>query len=664
MSYSNFSVLCDSDTLSKAVSELSGFLSVCGLDKTDSKTEEGIVFKLSVNILGRAAGSYSIQNMTECILLEGEDAPGVLYAVYEMLEMLGFGFYPDKISQPRVPRWDALKTLPLKRSPNIPLRGMFVIPWFDDLSMLGIYWGYREWDRLIDWMAQQRMNLLRLHLFPSMGFFPLERYPDCRPANQRTKGRVRMMRRVTERAKERGIKISLSFYPNAVTQEFADIYPDISYNARYTYFTCLDSETGWDYAMYNVREMIDAYHPDFIELVTTEVHCPICGKEKFSSSQIKLFRELISYIKSTDSIVAIFPFVFPLGYTKLAELLNLPSDTIIYTEDPNLRNTARYKAGGHYIACFEQNSAPLIRFKISEVGLYAKKFAEHGTALTYYLTGFTTKGFEITMNAAAKQFWDPYMFDKRKFFLRTASDRFSDSAEINTLIAEALTKFDDAWERIESITLGNNERINGFMPSVVKSNYQTFLSTYADLILAKKEYIMDGLRLAQQSISLLQRAKLLLRKPADLIQKLELGQYLLYLHYFALLQSSEGYVLHRKALLNDKGDMWAKHSESLALSNEALTWIEGAVLSLKELVWRFSQDEDYADIEPHMHPYQPKGLSPFIYHSGFTQNVMKMRLTSMEALLDEVKAMRDKQALEGIFQGEHRPFVIPNLFQA
>jgi len=665
------------DGLRFAANELKRFLKLANFidigflpneEKVHNHRERGNIFiEMSRDNALAEAGSFSIG--TECngqrldIHLTGADDIGVLYAVYELLEHLGYGYYPDRDVIPATIDWGLLENLAMYSQPAIKQRGMFVIPWFDELPLYGIYWTYSQWEQLIDWMAKRKMNFLRLHIFPTMGFFPLRTYHGTRPAHRESDEKVAMMKRVIQRAQQRGIQVSLSFYPNAVTREFAEAYPGTSYNAWYTYFACLDSEVGRHYAVTTVSEMIEEYHPDYIELVTTEVHCPYCGWDKFSQDQIRLFRELIPLIVSSGTRVAIFPFVFPVGYHRLMELLDAPPDTLVFTESADIATTDRYQAGTHYIACFEENSTPFMRFKIEEVGRYARRLAAHGQALTYYLTGFSTKNFEITATAAATQFWNPYDFDTHVFLARAVDDRIApvESRE-GQLLVQSLVKFEQAWQAIESITLSNGERVFGLMPSLGNSNYNMFLDTYASLLLEHESHFHEGLVLVLEAVHLLQSAKLTLPYSQD-IEQLELNQNLLYLNYLGLLQAARAFVAYRQAQRNYKDDLWGKHKESEALAEDAHHWITKAVGSLRELVTWVEKDPDYHDVEPHYHPYQDRGASIYHTHSAFTLNVMKHRLTSLLALDDEILALRDKLIVERTFQGPHRPFVIPHIFE-
>lgn len=651
----------------KRLLELSDVRAVLAENDTEPGADGRVLVEISTGALPLGAGAFALRGQRAGdrlhLRLRGADDAGALYAVYDALERLGYGYYPDRDVVPASVDWSRLETLEVDATPAINLRGMLVIPWFDDLPMYGIYWPYDRWERLVDWMAKQKMNLLRLHLFPSMGFFPLRRYRDVRPAGRGGEERIAMMRRIIRRAQERGIRVSLSFYPNAVTREFARSHPGTCYNAWYTYFACLDTEVGWDYSGTTVREMIEEYRPDYIELVTTEVHCPYCGWDKFSHDQIRLFREAIAHTVSTGTKVAVFPFVFPVGYRKLMELLEAPADTLLFTETAEVGNTDRYLAGAHFIACFEENSAPFMRFKIDAVNAYARRMAERGEALTYYLTGFSTKNFEITATAAAKQFWNPYDFEKAAFLERAVSDRIvSAASSTGRLIAESLASFEQAWHSIEQVTLANGERIFGLMPSVANTNYRMFLETYAELLLEHEDSIQGSLAQALEAIQRLQAAKRDFAYPPE-VEQLELNQHLFYLNYAALLQASKAFVGHRQAQRNYNDDLWGKHKESEALAEDAHDWMQRAVANLEELVRWVEKDPDYHDVEPHEHPYQDPGASIYHTHAGFTLNVMRHRLRCAGALLDEIRALRDKLVLERTFQGPHRPFVIPHIFR-
>jgi hypothetical protein len=657
-----FNIILDRETykLQLAANELTRFL---GMTENKNEKSDSVTIQIGTEDLQKKPGSFSIESNKSLIKIAAQDEDGALYAAYDLLERLGYGFYPDRDTVPETIDWNVINGLNLLSEPTLNKRGMFVIPWFDDLSMYGIYWDYDKWEQLIDWMVKQKMNLLRLHIFASMGFFPLKKYANTRPFGRESEKKVAMLQRVIQRAQERGIEVSISFYPNSVTREFSENYPNTSYNAWYSYFACLDTEVGWDYSLTTVKEMIEVYKPDYIELVTTEVHCPYCGWDKFSQDQIQLFKELVQYIVAHDTKVALFPFVFPVGYKKLVELLEAPTDTILYTETSEVENTESYLAGGHYIACFEENSTPFMRFKIEEVGSYAKRYAEKGEALTYYLTGFTTKNFEITATAAGKQFWNPYDFDKETY-LRTAVHQRLASIETREgkLIAKSLSKFESAWQALESITLSNGERVFGLMPSVANSNYSMFLSTYAPLILEQTEGIQVAADLALEAIQLLQSAKSMMAYSPE-IEQLELNQNLFYYNYLALLQISKAFVSHRTVQEYYRTDLWGKHKAAEVLSEEAYEWMTRSVKSLAELIHWVEKDTDYQDMETYYHPYQEPGASIYHTHSGFTLNVMKHRLVSANALLDEIRATRDKLILERTFQGPHRPFVIPNIFK-
>lgn len=601
------------------------------------------------------------QDCLRVSLTAGEET-GLLYAVYELLERLGFGFYPDRDTIPTDLSLDGLNGLRLDEQPAIPLRGMFVIPWFDDLPCYANYWKYDRWQQLVDWMAKQKMNFLRLHIFPTMGFYPLERFAHTRPGENDSDQKRLIMEKVIQRAHQRGIKVSLSFYPNAVTREFSQFYPGTSYNGWYTYYVCLDTDLGQEYSRATVKEMIEAYHPDFIELVTTEVHCPLCGWEKFSKDQVSLFRELLAYVADTGTGTAVFPFVFPLGYAKMMEEMQAPPDTLLFTETSGLSNTEHYRAGGHFIACFEENSTPFMRFKLQEPNEYARQYAQNGTALTYYLTGFTTKNYEICASGAGKQFYDPFHFDKDAYIFRAVRDRFAVmDAEAQNLLTQSLILFEEAWDGLESINLSNGERMFGLMPSVANSNSSMFLETYAPLLLEQKQAIRRVLHTAAEALSLLQRAKV--GAPAELASELfqlTLNQTVFYCNYAFLLPAAEAFVLHRKAQKLYKEDLWGHHQESEMLSDQAHGLLEAALPNLQELVHNVRLDPDYHDVPTHVHPYQDKDASVYHNHSGFTLEVMEHRLRSAEALLDEMRALKDKLILERTFQGPHRPFVIPN----
>ncbi len=637
-------------------------------DPLDHDDGRAVAVEISTEGATPERGAFSIRVQQNGqgldIRLVGSDEVGALYAVYELLERLGYGFYPDRDVIPRSISWHQVENLNVQSKPSINLRGLFVIPAWDDLPMYAIYWKYDRWEQLVDWMAKQKMNLLRLHLFPSMGFFPLRKYRGTRPAQRNSDEKISIMKRVIRRAQERGIRVSLSLYPNGVTREFAQTYPGTSYNAWYTYFVRLDTEVGWDYSLTSVREMIEEYQPDYVELVTTEVHDPYREWDEFSQDQIRLFRESIQYIVSTGTSVAVLPFIFPVGYRKLMELIDAPSDTLLFTETPEVENTDHYRAGGHYIACFEENSIPFMRFKIDEVGTYARRFAEKGYALTYYLTGFSTKNFEITATAAAKQFWSPYDFDREAFLQQAVSHRIAPvQSDHGRRLAESLSRFERAWHKIESITLANGERIFGLMPSLANSNYSVFLETYAPLLLEHEDEIQASLTHALEAIHLLQSAKRGFAYPLE-VEQLELHQHLFYLNYLSLLQASKAFVNHRQVQMNYKENLWGLHRESELLSEEAYEWMRKAVAGLEELVRWVEKDPDYHDVEPHYLPYQDPGASIYHRHAGFTLNVMRHRLQSTLALLDEIRALKDKLVLERTFQGPHRPFVIPHIFES
>jgi hypothetical protein len=659
------------DTLDNKLAEreLQRYLNMLSTNGESDK-EETLNIHLSIDGFLEKAGAFILrtEKTEECeisISITGHDDNGLLYAVYELLERLGFGFYPDRDVIPKEVCLQSLNGLNFKSEPAIPLRGMFVIPWFDDLPCYAIYWNYNRWELFVDWMAKQKMNFLRLHIFPSMGFYPMEKYAHTRPKESDSTQKRIIMQKIIARAHERGISVALSFYPNAVTKEFFESYPGTSYNAWYTYFVCLDSDLGWDYSHTTVRELIEAYHPDYIELVTTEVHCPSCGWDKFSRDQLRLFKELIVFISSTKTKISIFPFVFPLGYGKMIEEIGAPKDTLVFTEAASLSNTDRYLAGGHYIACFEENSAPFMRFKLHEPNEYAHNYSKHGTALTYYLTGFTTKNFEISATAAAKQFWNPSSFQIESFLKLVVRDRFLEcDTDVQKHLVNSLKYFENAWHLLECIILRNGERMFGLMPSVANSNYSMFFETYADFLIDKKGDIEEVLSVASRALNFLQDARTLagFTVLAELDQ-LELNQKLFFYNYQFLIKAAQAFIWHRKAQNYYKTDLWGKHDQAEHLAENAHALMDNAVKILRELLHVVRKDPDYHDVKTHVHPYQDKNASIYHNHSGFTMEVLQHRLYSANALLDEICALKDKLILERTFQGPHRPFVIPNQFQ-
>jgi hypothetical protein len=650
--------------------ELQRYLNALSVEGECDKKQEKLNIHLSIDDCPGREGSFTIrfeksEKNEMFISVKGHDESGLLYAVYELLERIGFGFYPDRDIIPKKVCLQELYELNFKSEPAIPLRGMFVIPWFDDLPCYAIYWNYNKWEVFIDWIAKQKMNFLRLHIFPSMGFYPMEKYKHTRPEENDSIQKRFIMQKIIARAHERGISVALSFYPNAVTREFSELYPETSYNAWYTYFVCLDSKLGWDYSHTTVRELIEAYHPDYIELVTTEVHCPFCGWEKFSKDQLRLFEELVAFVTSAKIKTAIFPFVFPFGYSKLMEEIKAPKDTLLFTETANLSNTDRYLAGGHYIACFEENSAPFMRFKLREPNEYACNYSRHGTALTYYLTGFTTKNFEISAAAAAKQFWNPSSFQTEPFLERVVRDRFPELGEnAQKYLVNSLRYFENAWHSLECITLGNGERMFGLMPSVANSNYSMFLETYAGLLVDKKENIEKVLFIASEALNFLQNARTFSGIATSVeLDQLELNQKLFFYNYQFLIKAAQAFVWHRRAQNYYKTDLWGKHVQAEHLAEDAHALMDSAVKILRELLHVVRKDPDYHDVKTHVHPYQNKDASVYHNHSGFTMEVLQHRLCSANALLDEIRALKDKLILERTFQGPHRPFVIPNQFQ-
>jgi hypothetical protein len=113
--------------------------------------------------------SFTITHRNDTVTITGADARGTLYAVYALLEKLGFGFYlsyritpPLRRGAPRLEEWE-MADAPL-------VRDRVVFNWHNFLSSSST-WELGDWQRWVSSAARMRFNAVMVHAYGNNPMF-------------------------------------------------------------------------------------------------------------------------------------------------------------------------------------------------------------------------------------------------------------------------------------------------------------------------------------------------------------------------------------------------------------------------------------------------------------------------------------------------------------
>ncbi len=177
--------------------------------------------------------SYLVKTMenngVKTLLLSGRSMLATYYAVYDLLETLGVGFFFDEVV---VRRTAQLVIEPVCRleKPAAEVR-CFKPQVLGDYSKLHSfwYWDQARWEQSLRWCVQNRLNTVHLMCFAGMNWIAYRKHPEARVANDPvmdTESRIRMAQGLIRYAHGLGLKVWVAFVTNGATYEYVKAHPD------------------------------------------------------------------------------------------------------------------------------------------------------------------------------------------------------------------------------------------------------------------------------------------------------------------------------------------------------------------------------------------------------------------------------------------------------
>ncbi|MCE9613612.1 MAG: hypothetical protein K8T26_05005 [Lentisphaerae bacterium] len=163
------------------------------------------------------------------LLLAGSHVLATWYAVYDLLNTLGVGFFFDEV---RVPRLAAV-AIPAMHKLEHPAAETrcFKPQVLGDYSRLHSFWFWDQarWEQAIRWCVQNRLNTVHLQCFAGMNWIAYRQFPEARVTNDpvmTTEQRIRMTQHLIRYAHGFGVKVWIGFVTNGATYPYVDAHPE------------------------------------------------------------------------------------------------------------------------------------------------------------------------------------------------------------------------------------------------------------------------------------------------------------------------------------------------------------------------------------------------------------------------------------------------------